>query len=307
MISPGRCSPRCWSLRATLIAASLLAAPVSAAPSAIQVDGPRLRLSDLGGRFVGLEGDLGSAPAPGVRRRVYRAQILALLEGSRAPALPAHLEVQTRSQRLSCKELVRRVGDALRPLLSDGLRASAIPCSRPLLLPRGELRFEVRLPQGAERRAGWLPLQVLIQAGEWPTQTVSLRAQIDGTIRVAIAAVDLPASSPLSTAEVRFEPRTAAGLPSDVITTARELSGMKTVAPLRAGAVLRRGGLGLIPLVRRGSQVTVAVEADGLRLTTRGVAREDGRRGDTISILCNASSKLIRARVVDAHRVAVDL
>ncbi len=283
---------------------ALVGATAAAAPAPIAVDGPRLRLSDLGVAEAGLDGDLGPAPAPGARRRIYRHQILAVVGNARR-RVPAHLEVQTRAQTLTCGELVRRIREALAGHLPEGLRAGPIPCARPLLLPRGELRVEVRLL--SERRSGAVPLQVVLQVGEWPPQTLALRVELAGTLKVAVAAVELAANTPLGTADVRLEARPAAGLPSDALGSLAELAGMKTTAPLREGAVLRRGSLAPVPLVRRGSQVTIAVEGEGLRLTTRGVAREDGRRGDTIAVLCAASNKLIRARVVDAHRVALDL
>lgn len=287
-----------------LLALTSVATPVGAVPRPILVDGPRLTLRDLLGGRLELEGDLGPAPAPGARRRVYRRQIQALLGGS-ALALPAHVDVQTRSRSLACAELVTLAQEALRPQLAEGLRAGPVACARPLILPRGALRVEARLP--SERRTGSVPVQVVLHVGEWPPQTFATRVQIDGTLRVAVAAVDLAPNTPLAGAEVRFEARAAATLPSDAIASPAELAGMKTSSPLRAGAVLRRGSLAVVPLVRRGGLVTIAVTGDGLLLTTRGVAREDGRRGDTISVLCNASSKLIRARVVDAHRVTVEL
>jgi len=56
-----------------------------------------------------------------------------------------------------------------------------------------------------------------------------------------------------------------------------------------------------------GAMVTLAVILKGVRLTSRAVARQDGRRGDTILVLSKATNRLLRARVVGPRRVVVDL
>ncbi|MCA9672450.1 MAG: flagellar basal body P-ring formation protein FlgA, partial [Myxococcales bacterium] len=71
--------------------------------------------------------------------------------------------------------------------------------------------------------------------------------------------------------------------------------------------VLRRAAIQPIPLVRRGSTVTLVVVSGGFKITNRGVARRDGARGETVAVFCQGSGRTIRARVVARQRLRVDL
>lgn len=288
-----------------LILCSLCLAGLTAWAEVIKIDGPRVRLSDLPGHLAdSADADLGPAPAPGLRGRIYRQQVIGLVQpGSRLPAL---WEIETRAQLLSCGDLGQRVSDSLAGILPAGLRVARVACTRPLPIPLGEPRFTASLgPAGA--RAGRLPVEVRYQVGDWPPQTLTVIAEIEGSIPIAIASSDLTLGATLAPGTVRLEERDARGLPSDAITDLAELSGKKLRTGVRAGTILRRGMLSAVPLIVRGSAVTISVALDGMRITASGVAREDGAAGDMISVLCQTSSRLIRARVVEPRHVVVDL
>jgi len=286
------------------LALALLAGPAQAA--SVQIVGPRIRLSDLIEVNAASDGDLGPAPQPGTRRRVYRAQVLALLGEKTRTRLPAYWQVETRSQSLSCVDLATRTAGALQTQLKPGLKLSALVCGRPLAVPQGEVQLTARLTDG-NRHAGRLPVQLEVRAGEWPAQTLVTTAIIEGKLAVLVAAADLEPGAPLRRGDVRFEEHDASTLPSDALAALLDVDGKKTSQRISAGSVLRRGSLTEIPIVERGANVTIAINADGIRITSRGVAREDGKRGETITVLTNSTSRLIKARVVEPHLVVVDL
>jgi flagella basal body P-ring formation protein FlgA len=280
----------------------LLAAPADAAT--IRVAGPRVLLTDVLGAGA-VEGDLGPAPSPGLRRRVYRQQVIALLGAPSARRLPPFWQIETRAQSLSCAELTRRASAALGAGLPAGLSVESLSCGRPLLLPVGELQLTARLV--GDRRAGRVAVQISVQAGQWPARVVSASATIDGQVPALVAAADLEAGALLTASTVRVERHRASALPSDAVAALDELVGKKLALRLRAGTILRRGNLVAVPIVRRGATVTISVNANGMRLTSRGVAREDGVRDDTINVLCSASNRLLKARVAEPNLVVVDL
>ena len=269
----------------------------------VTINGPRIRLADLVGTAGG-ELEIGPAPSPGSRRRVYRREVAHLLNAARPPRLPRHWDVVTNKQELSCKELARRVAAALRPSLRTGLAVKAVNCSRPLVLPAGDLQVEARLGNGT-RWAGRLPVTVMVRAGSWPARTLIIQSQIDGVVLAVVAASDLRVGD-VPTA-VRLVRRRASTLAWDAVTSTRDLVGMKLTGRVRTGAVIRRSMLTPVPIIKRGAVVTLAVILKGVRLTSRAVARQDGRRGDTILVLSKATNRLLRARVVGPRRVVVDL
>ena len=62
-----------------------------------------------------------------------------------------------------------------------------------------------------------------------------------------------------------------------------------------------------IPLIDKGDQVTILLEAPRMSITTTGEALQDGRLGDFIRIKNLMSDKVIQARVVKERLVQVDL
>ncbi|MCC6748506.1 MAG: flagellar basal body P-ring formation protein FlgA [Deltaproteobacteria bacterium] len=292
------------SSAAALLAVLSLSGAVASA-EVVQVQGPRVRLSDLLGS-VAEDRDLGPAPLPGCRRRIARRQVLSLLGEARAGRLPDGWVVETRQQRLGCAELTTELKKALSEQLTDGIELKALDCPRAMTLPVGELKVSAKL-LGGGRRAGRLPVAIELSVGEWSARRLTLTANVDGLIDTLVTTQAVTTASGVSAAQVKVEQRLASALPADALTKAEELEGHEVVGMVPAGSVLRRVHLKAIPLVRQGSSVTIAVILEGVQITSRGVARQDGKRNDVVSVLALASNRLIKARVLGPHLVAVDL
>lgn len=299
-----------WYAKSKVLLIGLLwsfSANVQAAP--ITVLGPRIQLAEVLGPSAGkieAAGDLGQAPLPGMKRRIYRQQVLALLGNEARPRLPAYWEVETQSQTLSCTELERQVVNALQEQLVTGLEVKSMTCSRPLTLPVGPLQLNARLSAGGNK-AGRLNVLVQLQVGDWPTQTITTSVMIAGSLPVVVTRVDLLVGALLDSGDLRLEQRPAETLPSDVLTNIDEIQGKKLITRLGANTILRRGFMTDIPLIPKGDMVTISVLMNGIRITCRGIAREEGKRNDLITVLSLSANKLIKARVVETHQVVVDL
>jgi flagella basal body P-ring formation protein FlgA len=61
------------------------------------------------------------------------------------------------------------------------------------------------------------------------------------------------------------------------------------------------------PIIKRGDEVTVVLDHDGLEVSTKGVAREQGYLGKTIRLLNPKSKKEFQGLVVNAKTVRVQL
>jgi flagella basal body P-ring formation protein FlgA len=62
----------------------------------------------------------------------------------------------------------------------------------------------------------------------------------------------------------------------------------------------------LPPVVRKGDVVQVLAESAQLKITTQGVAQENGGVGQKIQVMNVASKKNVLARIIDAQTVKVD-
>lgn len=65
----------------------------------------------------------------------------------------------------------------------------------------------------------------------------------------------------------------------------------------------RRG----VPVLARGSEVTVQVRTQGVLVQASGLAQEAGSIGDFIKVLPNQGSRMVQARIIDARTVEVRL
>jgi flagella basal body P-ring formation protein FlgA len=157
------------------------------------------------------------------------------------------------------------------------------------------------------RRAGRLAARVSLRAGRWPERLIVVPLFVDGQQPVIVAARDLPAGVPLSPADARLEHRRAASVRSDAVDSVDALEGKQPRATIVAGQTIRTRQLAAVPLVKRGSRVTVSVVLPGLRLRSSGEVREDGGQGETVMVLCTSTRKLLRARVVGPRDVQIDL
>ncbi|MFH1130330.1 MAG: flagellar basal body P-ring formation chaperone FlgA [Pseudomonadota bacterium] len=289
----------------TIVSFCILFFAIEAHAKVVWIDGPRIQLSDL------LKGeqsdfDLGVAPLPGHSRILYRRQIVEALSGSVDRKLPDFWEVRTRKQVLSCSRLKEEVSEDLSLRIAPGLELVSVGCKRDMELPSGQVSISAQLLD-KKRWAGQLSAVVEIQVGAWDPMRIVVPVVIDGQIQVLIANEDLATEQNFDASNFSKVQRKASHVPIDAIISPKELVGYAVGIRVPAGTLLRKAHLKPIPLVHRGSAVTILVTLDGLRVTGRGVVREDGRLGDTVNVLALSSQRLLKARVIGPRAVTVDL
>ena len=61
------------------------------------------------------------------------------------------------------------------------------------------------------------------------------------------------------------------------------------------------------PIIKRGEEVTVVLDQNGMVISTKGVTREDGYLGRSVRVRNSMSKKEFQAEVLDAKTVKVVL
>jgi flagella basal body P-ring formation protein FlgA len=293
------------SILLVLIGPLSAAAKTDRAAAPIGINGPRVRLVDLL-PGAGDDVDLGPAPSPGSTRRIYRSAVLAALPPGFSRRLPNHFTVRTRKQELSCTQLVERVVQDLTARLRPGLKVTSVRCQRGLVLPRGPVSVRTMLTDRT-RFAGALSAGVAVSVDTWPAQHLALQVTVDGQFPVLVAVNDIGPGDSLTPSVFRIERRLASAVHSDTVSSIAGTSGHSPRVRLPAGTILRQSHLKEIPLIVKGTAVTISVTLDGVHVTAQGIIREDGFMGRTVAVLSTNSQRLIRARVVGPRRVTVDL
>lgn len=85
-----------------------------------------------------------------------------------------------------------------------------------------------------------------------------------------------------------------------------EVVGKRVRRPIGRGNTVKLDYLEDPPLVRRGEEVLLLLEKGKLRITAKGVAKDEGSKGDIVRVENISSGKVIRGRVVEQRIVRVD-
>lgn len=131
-------------------------------------------------------------------------------------------------------------------------------------------------------------------AGGW---RLFVPVQVTGTRPVLVAARTLARDTILAPGDVRLAPRELAASAYGTFAAVDQVIGLRLRRDLPEGTVLVPGLVDQPPLVRRGQEVTLEARTPGLTVRMAGVARRDGRLGDTIPVQ-NAGSGEVREGVV---------
>jgi flagella basal body P-ring formation protein FlgA len=93
----------------------------------------------------------------------------------------------------------------------------------------------------------------------------------------------------------------------DIFTSEKQVLGHTLSKGLGPQEILTTRHMDHKPVIKRGEEVTVVLDQNGLVITTRGVTREDGYLGRHVRVRNAKSKKEFQAEVVDARTVKVIL
>jgi flagella basal body P-ring formation protein FlgA len=201
---------------------------------------------------------------------------------------------------------VETLRDTVRAALPPGSEVAVTDvalrgCDR---LPRRHARLEVVPSVGA--RVGpraFASLRLLDGRGQRVGQA-TLSATLAVRVRVLVAARTLPAGTTLGPGDLvpaLVDPDRA----RRPVTDERSVLGLRTRRPLPEGEPLDEGGLARPQLVERGDLVRAVVTRGDLQVTSRGVALEDGRLGETIRLASPDGARTFLGRVTAESEVEV--
>lgn len=83
-----------------------------------------------------------------------------------------------------------------------------------------------------------------------------------------------------------------------------DLDGARLKYRVRAGQPITPN---MVCFVCKGDVITLAAQGQGLRISTKGIAQQDGNRGDTIKVKNSRSDKVVLAKVQDHNTVIVNI
>jgi flagella basal body P-ring formation protein FlgA len=188
-------------------------------------------------------------------------------------------------------------------------------------LPLAEIRFkELRLPAPFMVPAGKLTCEVTPSDPRiLPSRRFNLILRVDGQVvenlavsgtlealaEVAVTTGNLQRGALIGAEDIQLAERDLNLLRSPCF-DGGELVGKRLKRALRTGDAFELASVVFPPLVKRGAMVTMTARRGALTVTTRGLAQQDGRKGDMIRVRNIAANKDILCRIAGPESVIVE-
>ncbi len=257
---------------------------------------------------------IGRSPLPGQSRYIQPNSIEARLRQAELDADQVHIrcngpvKITRVYNELSSKQIrsaVRQFIQAHAPWGEKQLNIRSIYCNQDLRLPPGRISLNVSAPKHTDWM-GAVPFLVHVAVNGQTVKKISVPANIEVWSQVVVAAKPLGRNEPVSRSDIRTERMNLARVPADAVLNAEQVLGRRTNRAIAANSIMRNDQVELPPAVRRGDVIQMLAESGNLKISTRGIAKEDGRPGERIRVSNLRSHKIVYGQVIDARTARVE-
>ncbi|HLC41845.1 MAG TPA: flagellar basal body P-ring formation chaperone FlgA [Methylomirabilota bacterium] len=198
--------------------------------------------------------------------------------------------------------------DAAQRLLKKQLQADDMVVITPLQMPQEQILPAGRLTltpilRGEVNQV--VPVVVELSVDGNVKAVVPLAMRVDRYQQVVVAARPIRRLAAITPEDLRIEKRLVSGLPAGPLDRVEEAIGFLASREIRGGEALSTKLVQLPALVKRGEIVTLIVEGDGVVVTARGQAKEEGQRGQLIRVMNLSSKKELYGRVEGERQVKI--
>jgi flagella basal body P-ring formation protein FlgA len=255
--------------------------------------------------------DLGTAPRPGRERRVPGRLVVSRLDSCEwLPAAtrtmaPDWIIVKGAFQMISNASLEALFKTYIdRHTDGDETVVSRVKIRGLKQLPPGSIEL-TPLGRGGDYMKGRVSLRLaVVVAGEDQGQ-VSISGWVDRYAQVACATRYIDRGGVISTGDVNLKRINVSKAPDRIIFDLNQVLGKQLRSRVQAGEYLKTQMLKDPPLIERGDRVKIVARSDRLRVSTMGIAKADGARGEQIRVENAVSEKTVVGRVLDRGIVEV--
>lgn len=142
--------------------------------------------------------------------------------------------------------------------------------------------------------------------GEKPW-TLYVPVKIVSQVTVLASAQPLRRGSVLKASDLVPISRDAATLPHGYFVEPKALVGMQLKRSIRAGEAIVPSAVTAAPVVERGQEVLLTAAINGIEVSMKGEALEDGAAGERIQVRNLSSRRVVEGEVIGRNRVRVPL
>ncbi len=289
--------------------------------SEAQVAGDYITLSNLADLPPDLAQKCGSAlvwsaPPPGqvytltqefLKHRLGQLGLSQYLQGA---SFPAAIQVRQTGVLLKGEDVAatfRRYVQDHNPYPPDNLHIEVFPLKEAIILPDAQVTFKA-VPLRNDKLLGDVTLEIVVLHQGQPLK----RLKVSGVVRlkrlVVCATRPLRAQDTIGPGDIQVMPREVTGLKlDDFFSSPDQVVGHILAKSLGPQEIITSRHLSNQAIIKHGDELTVVLDQDGLEISTKGVAREQGYLGKSIRVVNPKSKKEFQALVVNAKTVKVQL
>jgi flagella basal body P-ring formation protein FlgA len=283
------------------------------------VTGPRIVLGDIAKiRSAGEQSEtiaqlpIASSPAPGKSKDLYTVSVINALRNRKEVVGvdwqgSPNITVERRAQMISKAQLESIMGQFLQEnsskLPQAEIRLTLLHAPEELIFPEGTLSWKVTPSRGSI--LGSTSFSIAFAVDGQPAANCVVRGKLAALGEAVVAVNPLRKGEILSERNLRLEKRDLAGL-KDPYTSMEQLLGLEVARTLTAGAVLDHDDIIAPAVIRSGEMVTMRAHKGPMQISTKGLAKENGRLGETIRVKNISSNKIVLCRVDRAGVVSVE-
>jgi flagella basal body P-ring formation protein FlgA len=154
---------------------------------------------------------------------------------------------------------------------------------------------------------GTVPVKVTVTLhdGQCITYTATTRVRIWS--KAAVSARRLKRHETLAEDDVRMEMREVTHAFDGYFAAVGDVVGMRATRVISPGGLLMMSSIESVPLICRGSDVSVTIVIGAVAITSRGKALEDGDLGSLIDVRDCATGKRVTGEVAGENLVVLDV
>ncbi len=134
----------------------------------------------------------------------------------------------------------------------------------------------------------------------------TVRIRLEVSMDIVVSAKSLPRNTRIGSDDVRRAKQWFDRVPSNIISSLDDVVGKELRTNIKPNTEITRNMVRSLPMVKRRKLVRIVLENDLLKITTIGLAQENGMLGDMVKVKNISSKRTIYARVVGDSLVRVE-
>ncbi len=248
---------------------------------------------------------IADSPAPKTRVNILGATILARIEEAGFPkeqigyAIPRSITVERDGRSVTKDEVLAEVKARIWERKTADIQVRDVDWASTQIVPIGSTVVKVEIL--GEPMSGKIPLRAEILVDEKPAARFLATAIADDWREIPVVNRDIDRGALINPEDLQLVRINLAQHPTDTVSNAKDLFGMRAKAKISAGEVVRKSEVDIPPVIAKGKRIVVTYDRGLLRATATGIALEDGFEGSRITIRNELSKKIVMGRVKNAE------